>query len=161
MSEGGMFAERERATRARTADASVFRARAMPDRSFGYVPALDGVRALAIALVVSFHAVGFPRGGWLGVDIFFALSGFLITTLLIEERARSGRISIGTFYCRRALRLLPALAVMLGVFLLVSVLTFAHGPRALFGLVAGIGSRTKQRRCTLHFGGIGSATRAG
>ncbi len=94
----------------------------------GYVPALDGLRAVAIALVVCAHLTGFPPGGWLGVDLFFVLSGFLITTLLMERRGREG---IVLFYRRRALRLLPALAVLL---LVVFVLE-----GSLFGLLAGIG----------------------
>jgi peptidoglycan/LPS O-acetylase OafA/YrhL len=134
-----MLAERGRPTPVRMVDVSTSGTAPSMDRRFGYVPALDGVRAVAIALVVSFHAVGLPRGGWLGVDLFFVLSGFLITTLLVEERARSGRISIGAFYCRRALRLLPALVVMLGTFLAVSAITSADGPRTLFGFVASIG----------------------
>src|SRR5215510_4536579 len=81
-------------------------------RRLGYIPALDGLRAIAIALVVAFHATGFPPGGWLGVDLFFVLSGFLITTLLIERR---GGDSIGLFYRRRAARLLPALVFLLVV----------------------------------------------
>jgi peptidoglycan/LPS O-acetylase OafA/YrhL len=65
---------------------------AVPRRSFGYSPALDGIRALAVTAVVLFHAgVGGLSGGFLGVDTFFVLSGFLITSLLLRERARSGR----------------------------------------------------------------------
>lgn len=109
------------------------------NRRLGYVPSLDGVRAVAIAMVVSFHAVGLPKGGWQGVDLFFVLSGFLITTVLLEERARSGRVSVGAFYLRRALRLLPALVAVLAVFLMVSAITSADGPRTYFGLVGGLG----------------------
>lgn len=80
----------------------------------GRRPALDGVRALAIAAVVGFHAstTALP-GGYVGVDVFFVLSGFLITALLLEERRATGTVRLGAFYARRALRLLPALAVML------------------------------------------------
>lgn len=80
----------------------------------GYQPALDGVRALAIVGVLAFHAtwpVG--GGGYLGVDVFFALSGFLITSLLVEERATRRSIDLVAFWMRRALRLLPALALLL------------------------------------------------
>ena len=85
----------------------------------GHRPGLDGLRGIAIVLVVWVHTVAFlapaglptwarlPGGGF-GVELFFVLSGFLITTLLLEERARSGRISIRGFYGRRARRLFPA-----------------------------------------------------
>jgi peptidoglycan/LPS O-acetylase OafA/YrhL len=63
---------------------------------------------VSILAVMSYH-IGLIRGGFLGVDIFFVLSGFLITTILMDEWARTGRISLGNFYARRALRLLPAL----------------------------------------------------
>jgi len=76
---------------------------------------LDGFRGLAIMLVVAAHATvpGFADGGVTGVTLFFVLSGFLITSLLVEERRESGRIDLRAFYRRRALRLLPALAVFL------------------------------------------------
>lgn len=80
----------------------------------GYRPSLDAVRALAVLIVAGVHT--HPRlvpAGSIGVDIFFVLSGFLITTLLVEEVDGSGRISIGRFYARRALRLLPALLGLL------------------------------------------------
>ena len=72
-------------------------------------PALDGVRALAVALVVLFHAgFGFMPGGYVGVSVFFTLSGFLITRLLLHEHAESGTISFTGFYARRLRRLVPA-----------------------------------------------------
>jgi len=74
----------------------------------GYRPALDGVRAFAVGAVLAVHG-GLVRGGFFGVDIFFVLSGFLITSLLIEEWVRTGRINLRAFYVRRARRLLPAL----------------------------------------------------
>ena len=79
-------------------------------------PGLDGVRALAVLTVIGFHegASGLP-GGFLGVDIFFVLSGFLITDLLIARYDRTGRLHLADFWTRRARRLLPALAVMLVV----------------------------------------------
>ncbi len=86
-----------------------------PSRSGSYVPALDGFRGLGVAFVVLFH-VGVLKGGWLGVDLFFVLSGFLITRLLVTERATTGRISLRNFWARRARRLLPALIMaMAGV----------------------------------------------
>ena len=86
----------------------------------GYRPSLDGVRGLAIILVVTHHLChivpGFLRyfaGGYLGVDLFFVLSGFLITSLIIEENDHLGSVSLPMFYIRRALRLLPAVAAAL------------------------------------------------
>jgi peptidoglycan/LPS O-acetylase OafA/YrhL len=76
-----------------------------------YNPALDGLRAVAIILVVARHTVGFG-GGWIGVDVFFVLSGYLITSILLRELRETGRIDLGAFYARRALRLLPALAIL-------------------------------------------------
>lgn len=81
----------------------------------GYRPALDGLRAVAV-LAVMLHHSGLLPGGWLGVDVFFVLSGFLITTLLLEEYHRTGDVSLRRFYLRRALRLLPSLLALLVVF---------------------------------------------
>ena len=77
-------------------------------------PGLDGVRALAVLAVMGFHegASGLS-GGFLGVDIFFVLSGFLITDLLVTRYDETGRLDLRDFWARRARRLLPALAVML------------------------------------------------
>src|SRR5690348_13508111 len=66
-------------------------------RRLGYVASLDGLRGVAIAGVVSYHAFGWPLGGWTGVHLFFVLSGFLITTLLLEEHAAAGRIGLRAF----------------------------------------------------------------
>lgn len=94
----------------------------------GHVPALDAIRGIAILLVLAVHSGrvlpgGLVPGGVLGVDLFFVLSGFLITSLLLNEWDRDGRISFGGFYRRRALRLLPALVVMLGVVTVVAAFT--------------------------------------
>jgi len=80
----------------------------------GYQPALDGLRGAAVLAVMLYHD-GAPmgHGGFLGVDAFFVLSGFLITSLLVEEWIETGRVSFFRFYLRRALRLLPALLVVL------------------------------------------------
>jgi len=76
---------------------------------------LDGLRAVAVGLVLAYHL--FPawwlQGGFIGVDVFFVISGFLITSLLLRERARAGRIRLAEFWRRRARRLLPALALVL------------------------------------------------
>jgi peptidoglycan/LPS O-acetylase OafA/YrhL len=90
----------------------------------GHRPALDGVRGIAILLVVSYHLAGWPRGGNLGVDVFFVLSGFLITTLLLEEQALAGAIGLRAFYERRARRLLPALFFMLTIAAVISAGSF-------------------------------------
>lgn len=89
----------------------------------GHRKALDGIRGLAILLVMLCHIPSLPlQGGFIGVDLFFVLSGFLITTLLVEEWQETGRISLGAFYARRLLRLIPPLLVVLGVVLLYSEL---------------------------------------
>lgn len=92
-----------------------------PDRSaseagagavLAYMPALDGLRGLAVAAVLAFHT-GHFSGGFLGVDLFFVLSGFLITSLLMAEWRATGTIDLRRFWARRARRLLPALFVVL------------------------------------------------
>ena len=98
-----------------------------------YVPALDGLRALAVLGVMLYHG-GAPvaGGGFLGVDVFFVLSGFLITSLLLGEWARTVTIKLGQFWARRARRLLPALLVMLvGVAVFVKLFS---GPGQFAGL---------------------------
>ncbi len=90
------------------------------------IPALDGLRALAVAAVMAYHLdFGWAGGGYLGVDLFFVLSGFLITGLLIEERSESHTINLRRFWVRRARRLFPALLVMLGA---VALYANLHGP---------------------------------
>ena len=79
----------------------------------GHARSLDGLRGVAVLSVLVYHT-GLIRGGFLGVDVFFALSGFLITRLLIEEHAATGAIDLRAFYIRRGLRLLPALFAFLG-----------------------------------------------
>jgi peptidoglycan/LPS O-acetylase OafA/YrhL len=87
-----------------------------------YQPALDGLRALAVAAVIAYHlGAGWARGGFLGVDAFFVLSGYLITSLLLNEWGKHGRISLPRFWVRRARRLLPALFVVLGAIALYAV----------------------------------------
>ncbi|GAA2590522.1 acyltransferase family protein [Streptomyces tubercidicus] len=79
-----------------------------------YAPGLDGLRALAVTAVVIYHVnPEWLPGGFLGVDVFFGLSGYLITDLLLAERRRRGRIDLRGFWLRRARRLLPALAAVL------------------------------------------------
>ncbi|GIF47057.1 peptidoglycan/LPS O-acetylase OafA/YrhL [Asanoa ferruginea] len=93
----------------------------MSGARFPYQPALDGVRAFAVLAVLLFHGgVAFLPGGFLGVDAFFVLSGFLITSLLLVERSATGRTDLVAFWGRRARRLLPALLLVLATVALVS-----------------------------------------
>jgi peptidoglycan/LPS O-acetylase OafA/YrhL len=89
-----------------------------------HLPVLDGLRGVAIAGVLLFHT-GLLPGGFLGVDMFFALSGYLITDLLLREAEATGTVSLVAFWGRRIRRLLPALAVVLAV---VTVLVWVIGP---------------------------------
>lgn len=91
----------------------------------GHIASFDGLRALAIIGVVGFHG-GWPgfAGGGFGVDLFFVLSGFLITWLLLKERHRKGTISIKAFYFRRVLRIVPAYIVFLSGYALLCLLFF-------------------------------------
>ncbi len=79
-----------------------------------YLPGLDGLRALAVVAVIVYHAnSSWLHGGFLGVEVFFVISGYLITLLVIAEHERSGRVALGQFWLRRARRLLPALFTMM------------------------------------------------
>lgn len=112
------------------------------------IPGIDGLRALAILLVIAWHCLlgtGFPRSGlggwrpfaetgWAGVDLFFAISGFLITRLVLAEEATTGRIDLKSFYVRRALRIFPAFYLVLAVNLLLAQWT-------TLPTVAGAGAR--------------------
>jgi peptidoglycan/LPS O-acetylase OafA/YrhL len=81
-----------------------------------YMPGLDGLRALAVLAVIAYHEqFGWAPGGMLGVGVFFTLSGYLITDLLLGQWVAHGRLNLGDFWLRRARRLLPALFVMLAV----------------------------------------------
>ena len=102
----------------------------MPDRDLAvsstklsFRPDIQGLRAVAVALVILAHAgvAGFA-GGYVGVDVFFVLSGYLITGLLLEERVATGTIRYGEFLARRLRRLLPAMLAMLLVVLIVSTI---------------------------------------
>ncbi len=91
----------------------------------GYRPSLDGLRAVSVMAVVLYHAgVSWMPGGFLGVEVFFVVSGFLITALLIDERHHSGAISLRQFWIRRARRLLPALYLLLAVVSVASMLVY-------------------------------------
>src|SRR5512134_2255564 len=85
----------------------------MSDGSAKYRPEIDGLRAIAILAVVAYH-VGIPAapGGFVGVDVFFVISGFLITGLLLDEYRCRGTIDLAAFYARRVRRLLPAFVLV-------------------------------------------------
>lgn len=97
---------------------------------FAHLPALDGLRGVAVALVVAYHL--FPDvvpGGFLGVDVFFVLSGFLITSLLVREHESTGGVALGRFYVRRLRRLTPALVLVIAALSVYAVV--AAGPGEL------------------------------
>ena len=95
---------------------------------WSYRPALDGLRTVAVYAVLMFHT-GHPwaLGGFVGVDLFFVLSGFLVTSVLLSEIDRTGTLKVGMFYARRVRRLLPAAVVAIvatcAVFVLISPVT--------------------------------------
>jgi peptidoglycan/LPS O-acetylase OafA/YrhL len=90
---------------------------------------VEGLRAVAVLLVVVSHVLGAPRGGYVGVDVFFVVSGFLITGLLLREHERTTRIRLRDFYVRRVRRLLPAAVLVLAVTNVAAALLFT-GERA-------------------------------
>ncbi len=85
-----------------------------------YMPGVDGLRAVSVLAVFLFHA-GVLDGGFIGVDVFFVISGFLITGLAISEIERDGRLALGAFWARRARRLLPALMLVCAATLVYSI----------------------------------------
>lgn len=105
-------------------EAASTRTRERRPSSIAYQPALDGVRALAVLAVLLFHGEvpGFS-GGYLGVSVFFTLSGFLITSLLAAETEAKGSVGLGAFYSRRARRLLPASVLLVVLVMVASVVT--------------------------------------
>ena len=113
--------------------------RAQPTAVTGrHLPALNGLRAAAVIGVVAYHLqFGWASGGYLGVDLFFVLSGFLITTLLLEEWGGTGRLDLAAFWGRRARRLLPALFLVVGalaLYLILNAIFAAPGSNALIDL---------------------------
>jgi len=130
--------------------------RAGAARVLGRIDALDGFRGVAVLLIVILHSrlavtwyawhqpsgwmrpFRIPARGGLGVDMFFVLSGFLITALLLSDQARGGRVRLGAFYRRRALRLLPALVAMVVVYAFyewATSLPGAHEPSSAFSIL--------------------------
>lgn len=109
-----------------------------PNR-LSYRPALDGVRAIAILAVLASHMFVTLDSGGEGVDVFFVLSGFLITTLLLQEHDATGRISLRAFWWRRAARLLPALFVMCPIMAVAFAIVHPDGWRAsMAGVVSAL-----------------------
>jgi peptidoglycan/LPS O-acetylase OafA/YrhL len=108
--------------------------------ALGYQPALDGVRAVAVIVVLGFHlGLTWLSGGYLGVSLFFTLSGFLITSLLLMERERHGRIRFGAFYVRRMRRLVPAaLLTVAAVAVLAAVGVFEQSSALRLGLLGAV-----------------------
>jgi peptidoglycan/LPS O-acetylase OafA/YrhL len=93
------------------------------DNRLPYLPGIDALRAIAVLAVFLYHAgVGWMPGGFLGVDVFFTISGYLITSLLLAEYRRGGHIRLGRFWVRRARRLLPAVGVMIAVTMIVAAI---------------------------------------
>jgi peptidoglycan/LPS O-acetylase OafA/YrhL len=89
---------------------------------------IQGLRAVAVLAVIGFHVLGWPQGGYLGVDAFFVVSGFVITGLLLRERERTGRTSLRAFWTRRARRILPLALVVIAAVVAVAPLAWA-GPK--------------------------------
>jgi peptidoglycan/LPS O-acetylase OafA/YrhL len=116
--------------------------------SAGRLPTLDGLRGLAVMAVMAFH-VGLPgfKSGWLGVDLFFVLSGYLITSLLLKEQASTGTISLRKFWARRFLRLMPAYWLY-GAGITIAILT---SPPESLHVVDGWTSRTFIASIWLYF----------
>lgn len=98
-----------------------------------HIPAIDGLRAVAVLAVVAFHLNALP-GGFLGVDLFFVVSGFVITSMLIFERSATGRVNVRQFWWRRVKRLLPA---VLAVLVVVQLWLHALAPVGLDTVVNG------------------------
>jgi peptidoglycan/LPS O-acetylase OafA/YrhL len=94
------------------------------DNRLPYMPGIDALRAIAVLAVFFYHVNpgGWMPGGFLGVDVFFVISGYLITALLLSEYRRSGHLNVVRFWLRRARRLLPAVAVMIAVTLVIAAI---------------------------------------
>ncbi len=105
-----------------------------------YLPGLDGLRAISVLAVIFFHHYfvfgaerGWMPGGFLGVEVFFVVSGYLITSLLLAERRETGMVSLRHFWLRRARRLLPAVLVLLAVVIAYSLLFLPDSIETLKG----------------------------
>jgi peptidoglycan/LPS O-acetylase OafA/YrhL len=107
-----------------------------PKSSSGYLPALDGLRAISVVAVLLYHAdMLWIPGGFLGVEVFFVISGYLITMLLVREHTSTSTISLGSFWLRRARRLLAAVYALLATVSLVVLLFYREDASKLAGQV--------------------------
>lgn len=118
----------------------------------GFRPDIEGLRALAVLLVVVNHLFGQPAGGFIGVDIFFVISGYLITGQLVRERTRTGWISLATFYAKRLRRIIPAATLVIAATAVASF-AFWYLPRA--GQAALDGLSALLWVSNWHFAGLG------
>ncbi len=110
---------------------------------FQYTPTFDGLRCIAVLCVLLTHASPvFFKGGWIGVDLFFVLSGYLITSLLQNEYYASGNISFAKFYVRRALRLFPSTFSDIGKLILFRQFSSMEGFRAVTTPLVSFSGRT-------------------
>ncbi|NDB05173.1 MAG: acyltransferase [Acidimicrobiia bacterium] len=113
------------------------------------IDALDGLRALAVVAVLLFHLdLNWMSGGFLGVSLFFTLSGFLITRLLLEESRSTGRVALGAFWSRRLRRLSPASIVVLGAIVVLSLVGVFEGTRLRGDVAASLGYSANWRFAT-------------
>jgi peptidoglycan/LPS O-acetylase OafA/YrhL len=105
------------------------------DKRLPYMPGIDALRAIAVLAVFFYHVNtgGWDPGGFLGVDVFFVISGYLITALLLSEYRRTGHLDVLRFWLRRARRLLPAVAVMIAVTLVVAAIAIPGDVSSLRG----------------------------
>ena len=104
------------------------------DSRLPYLPGIDALRAIAVLAVFLYHAgVNWMPGGFLGVDVFFVISGYLITSLLLSERRSTGKVRLGQFWLRRARRLLPAVGVLIAVTMIVAAIVEPDRLTALRG----------------------------
>jgi peptidoglycan/LPS O-acetylase OafA/YrhL len=116
-----------------------------------YIPCLDGLRCVCVLAVIIYHCIRtYLVGGWVGVDVFFALSGFLITSTLMREWQNSGTISLSKFYLRRMVRLMPALYVMLTSIVVVLFVSGAGEDQYKMVLVSSVNLMNWSR--ALHWG---------
>ena len=127
------------------------------DERLGYRPALDGLRAFAILPVVVLHysEKRWLPGGWLGVNLFFVLSGFLITRLLVEEHDQRCAVSLRNFYRRRVARLVPALVAVCAFVGVVAAFTGAYGTSVPTGMVATLTYTANWVAISRGFGALG------